>query len=208
MLFNHFSFNQHVLLQEPTTSASTSRIESLPTKKKSPLSISPTKSDTTSQQQQQTSSSSKFMSWMVPIKKSSQADNDASSISSKSSSSKLIVDDLSVGAGKNNMQNIDITRLHAYATKDIQLFGCTHASCVDNKLEKTSTNTATTVLNNNNNSSSSNSSIVLPCATSTTSTLIHVENPVKHADKENKSKVPTSVLPWKTKWKPSPEDKK
>ncbi|CAO0792536.1 unnamed protein product [Mucor circinelloides] len=209
MLFNHFSFNQHVLLQEPTTSASTSRIESLPTKKKSPLSISPTKSDTTSQQQQQTSSSSKFMSWMVPIKKSSHADNDASSISSKSSSSKLIVDDLSVGAGKNNMQNIDITRLHAYATKDIQLFGCTHASCADNKLEKTSTNTATTMLNNNNNSSSSsNSNIVLPCATSTTSTLIHVENPIKPADKESKSKVPTSVLPWKTKWKPSPEDKK
>lgn len=24
----------------------------------------------------------------------------------------------------------------------------------------------------------------------------------------SKTKVPTSVLPWKTKWKPSPEDKK
>ncbi|KAG0169423.1 WD repeat-containing protein 81 [Apophysomyces sp. BC1015] len=35
-----------------------------------------------------------------------------------------------------------------------------------------------------------------------------VINSQQKADKDSKSKVPTSVLPWKTKWKPSPEDKK
>ncbi|KAK4510721.1 uncharacterized protein ATC70_005154 [Mucor velutinosus] len=211
MMFNHFSFHQHTLLQEPTASVSTSRIESSPTKKKSPLSISSTKSDTTSQQpqQQQTSSSSKFMSWMVPIKKSSQADNDASSISSKSSASKLIVDDLSIGVGKNSMQNIDISRLLGYATKDIQLSGLTHANCVDKKLDLTLTNTAAS-----STATVSNASIALSSATSTPSTLIHAEKLsdmtlIKPTDKESsKTKVPTSVLPWKTKWKPSPEDKK
>jgi hypothetical protein len=30
----------------------------------------------------------------------------------------------------------------------------------------------------------------------------------RHYSNTSKTKVPTSVLPWKTKWKPSPEDKK
>lgn len=218
MMFNHFSFkDQHIPLEELTISVSTSRIESKPTKKRSPLSISSTKSDTTSinsqqqQQQQPPSSSSKFMAWMVPSKKSSPTDNDASSISSKSSPSKsspskLIVDDLSIGVGKYNMQNIDITRLYEFATKDIQLFGFTHSNCVDNKLDITPKNTASTVAN------SIASSVI-----STTSTSITIENSkpklsdntfIKPNEKESKPKVPTSVLPWKTKWKPSPEDKK
>ncbi|CEP18332.1 hypothetical protein [Parasitella parasitica] len=204
--------SQNAHIEELTASVSTSRIESLPTRRRAPISISSTKSDTTSifsqQQQQQpqpSSGSSKFMAWMVSNKKPAQTENDASSISSMSSAN-MIMDDLPIKAGKNNMQNIDATRLYEYATRDIQLFGVTHTNCIDTKID---------VAPNNNTNSVANS--IASSATSATSTLIIAENPkpklsdttfTKPSEKEGKPKVPTSVLPWKTKWKPSPEDKK
>ncbi|KAI8089882.1 WD40-repeat-containing domain protein [Halteromyces radiatus] len=60
------------------------------------------------------------------------------------------------------------------------------------------TNTKTT--NSTNNKKSASASMLL--TTATQQKLLEKESAA------NKNKIPTSVLPWRTKWKPSPEDKK
>ncbi|KAI8069130.1 uncharacterized protein B0P05DRAFT_495339 [Gilbertella persicaria] len=191
MMFHHFASTN---LQIPTASVS-SRVSHIGSKKP-PVMILPTKSETTSTLQSN-SASSKFMSWMIPNKRmsvteaearSSQTSINSSSSSSSTSSSSLstkqTMEDMST---KHSIQSIDGDKLYEYATKDLYMFSSTFAMTMSSSLpsdEKSS-------INANDTSQQKDTS-----------------KTTKPVDKEIKTKVPTSVLPWKTKWKPSPEDKK
>lgn len=182
MMFNQFaSNNPHVVSNEatiPTVSVSSSRVD-LSFKKSVPPMISPTRSDTTSASKQNNSAGSKLMSWMIPNAKKP-VENDASSISSKKSSSshKLSVDDLVVKC-KNDFQLVDTQMLYESATRDLHAFGLPFTAQEEQEEVKEDT--------------SSKPFDVLSD---------------KSVEKDSKPKVPMSVLPWKTKWKPSAEDKK
>ncbi|KAI8342526.1 hypothetical protein BC941DRAFT_142039 [Chlamydoabsidia padenii] len=150
-------------------------------------------------------SNSKLMSWIkLSSKKENQHKNQDIQLNKKTGNSAL----------DESARLLDSTKLYDNATKDLHDFIPLLATLPLHPIQsdpiQSQTQTPMTL-------SSSTTSITDTGATNTngkrssSSTLLAVGGQQKLAEKEsaaNKNKIPTSVLPWKTKWKPSPEDKK
>ncbi|OBZ85141.1 WD repeat-containing protein 81, partial [Choanephora cucurbitarum] len=200
MMFSHFATSNKLLQEDqiPSASPSPSYRVTGTNRKAASIILSPTKSDTTSNSQ---STSSKFMSWMIPNKRSSMIETEtkplhsslSSSSSSVSSNTKQAVEELSIRGRNNTIDCIDTDKLYEHATKDLHNFGYKKAFALSPRLFEDDEKIA--VYTDNDLQKTKN----LDASDKTT----------KPNDREaSKIKVPTSVLPWKTKWKPSPEDKK
>ncbi|KAI8373340.1 hypothetical protein BD560DRAFT_394684 [Blakeslea trispora] len=197
MMFGHFATSSKFLQEDQMSSAasSPSRRTINTNRKASSILLSPTKSDTTSNAQ---STSSKFMSWMIPNKRSSMIETESKSLqssllsSSFSSNTKQAVEELSIGGKSSKMDLIDTDKLYECATKDLYKFGFEKAFMVSPRLSEDDEKLVYT-----------ENDLQRPRSLDT------LDKMIKSNEKEtSKTKVPTSVLPWKTKWKPSPEDKK
>ncbi|KAG0744303.1 hypothetical protein G6F23_005330 [Rhizopus arrhizus] len=129
--------------------------------------------------------SNKLLSWMTSGKRSSPELDQA--------------DTESVDSSLSDVQwkyEIDEQRLYAYTTKDLFDFGLPQMPLIH-----------ITPADDTSNTTPNPSSIGGTSNGGTAEQRIKTD-PVgsKMSEKENKTKVPTSVLPWKTRWKPSPED--
>ncbi|KAI8381047.1 WD40-repeat-containing domain protein [Radiomyces spectabilis] len=128
--------------------------------------------------------SHKMMSWIMPSKSKSTS-TDAKSIQKESPELRpsLAVD-----------VDVDMTRLYELSIKDLP----DYTKSIRLNIAPMASKVILEPLENGT---------AAPSPTSAAREQTPISSP-KTVDKESKSKVPTSVLPWKTKWKPSPEDKK
>ncbi|KAF7725381.1 WD repeat-containing protein 81 [Apophysomyces ossiformis] len=99
---------------------------------------------------------------------------------------------------------VDTERIYDYSTKGLDEYQVTS----DGRLERSAVTTKAEKSQSNSPTSPSAMSNSQPKGDK--ERLVHICSLILLAKltRLSKSKVPTSVLPWKTKWKPSPEDKK
>ncbi|KAI8885674.1 WD40 repeat-like protein [Backusella circina FSU 941] len=171
------------MILEYFSSASKPTIEpthSVSTQLVPPKKLAPTRSDSTV-------STNKFISWISKQQQEKQQEiKKKPSITLKEEEEEV---------------NVDFVKLYAYATKD--LFYLFEKKTLEKEMVPEVKVTAVIA---------AATAPTLPVVESTVKVTADDKpsiNGSKTGDKEsNKSKVPTSVLPWKTRWKPSPEDKK
>ncbi|KAI8997149.1 hypothetical protein BDB01DRAFT_770023 [Pilobolus umbonatus] len=142
----------------------------------------------------------KFMSWMIPSKKSVDLSSDAASISSRKSTSsiKSLKDQREITSV---IDRVDINKLRDSAIRGLPSFvtnlddgNAVYVSTFNNRSIFTHTHSPTTAEN--------------PKQIKVSESPDKTNSVLSRSFEKEKPKVPTSVLPWKTRWKPSPEDKK
>ncbi|KAI8064937.1 hypothetical protein BDF21DRAFT_120574 [Thamnidium elegans] len=229
MMYDHFSCSPIIIpdIIKPTSSISSSQISSIQ-KKALPIA---TKSETTSN----LPTSSKFMAWMIPNKRTpTDLASDTDSISSKKSFSSSFKDEpcnKKIDIDVKKLYEFATKDLHTFGYPPTPFIVVTDGNSISASknsstavVTATNTNSTSSVLNNVIASSTSTSivasSTISPISSSMdgntgTGQKIKVNEifekgstTLKPVEKDSKSKVPTSVLPWKTRWKPFPEDKK
>ncbi|KAL0079255.1 WD40-repeat-containing domain protein [Phycomyces blakesleeanus] len=137
----------------------------------------------------QQKNSSKIMAWMMPNKKKN---------GNQDKDNKSAVED-PVDTTETEML-VDSSKLYQYSTKDLHQY----ATLSGIKMEKASSTPSKSKQTMDRLERTLSVSPTSGCDWSQRMPTVAS----KVIEKEVKTKVPTSVLPWKTKWKPSPEDKK